>query len=293
MVMGFTIKELESLTGIKAHTIRIWEQRYGFLKPSRTLTNIRTYNNEELKTLLTVALLNKFGYKISRIDGMDEEQREREVLALQFEDARQEHLVNELVGCMVDMNGRSFEALLNRYIAAHGIEPTILQIIFGFLEKTGILWQTGRINPAHEHVVSNIVRQKVIAAIEVLPLPPEEGPLMMLLLPEGEFHELGLLYVYYLLRRKGISVLYLGANMPLKDALYAARLKAPAACYFHLTAVHHRNQFVRFLNGMASGLPDTRILLSGYVVQDIPANKPDNVLLLQSLSAVHSYISLL
>ncbi|RYZ23461.1 MAG: MerR family transcriptional regulator [Chitinophagaceae bacterium] len=291
--MGFTIKELESLTGVKAHTIRIWEQRYGFLKPSRTPTNIRTYNNEELKTLLTVALLNKYGYKISRIDGMDSLQREREVLALQFEDARQEHLVNELLSCMVDMNARGFESLLNRHLAAYGIEDTILQIVFRFLEKTGILWQTGRINPAHEHVVSNIIRQKVITAIEALPLPDADTPLMLLLLPEGEFHELGLLYVNYLLRRKGVPVLYLGANMPLKDALYAARLKEPEAIYLHLTAVHHRNAFIRFLNGLTTGLPGTRILLSGYVAHDIPATMPPNLVLLQSLSAVHSYISLL
>src|SRR5690242_657337 len=172
--MSFTIKELESLSGIKAHTIRIWEQRYGFLKPLRTPTNIRTYNNEELKTLLTVALLNKYGYKISRIDGMDARQREQEVLALHFDDARQEHLVNELLGCMVDMNVHGFESILNRQIAAEGIEATILKVVFAFLEKTGILWQTGRINPAHEHVVSNLVRQKVIAAIEELPLPGGE-----------------------------------------------------------------------------------------------------------------------
>ncbi|TCJ14199.1 MerR family transcriptional regulator [Flaviaesturariibacter flavus] len=291
--MGFTIKELESLTGVKAHTIRIWEQRYGFLKPSRTSTNIRTYNNEELKTLLTVALLNKYGYKISRIDGMDPGQRDKEVLALQFEDARQEHLVNELLGCMVDMDAHGFETRLNGHLAAYGMENTILHIVFRFLEKTGILWQTGRVNPGHEHVVSNIVRQKVIAAIERLPLPDAGTPLMLLLLPEGEFHELGLLYVNYLLRRKGVSVLYLGANLPLKDALYAARLKAPEACYLHLTAVHHRNALIRFLNGLSSGLPDTRILLSGYVAHELPANMPSNLVLLQSLSAVHSYISLL
>jgi DNA-binding transcriptional MerR regulator len=291
MSMGFTIKELESLTGVKAHTIRIWEQRYNFLKPSRTSTNIRTYNNEELKTLLTVALLNKYGYKISRIDGMDAAQRHREVIALQFEDARQEQLLNELVGCMVDMDSRGFETLLNRCLAAQGIEQTILHFIFSFLEKTGILWQTGRINPAHEHVVSNIIRQKLIAAIEGLPLPPAERPLMLLLLPEGEFHELGLLYVFYLLRRKGISVLYLGANMPLKDALYAANLRRPDFCYLHLTAVQQRNHFMRFLNGITSGLPDTPVILSGYVVHEIPVNKTPNLQLLQSLSEVHTYIS--
>jgi len=291
--MGFTIKELETLTGIKAHTIRIWEQRYGFLKPSRTSTNIRTYNNEELKTLLTVALLNKYGYKISRIDSMGPDQRDREVLALQFEEARSEHLVNDLIGCMIDLDAYRFEHLLNGYLRQHGLEATITGIIFRFLDKTGILWQTGRINPSHEHVVFHIIRQKVICAIESLPLLPQARPLMVLLLPEGEFHELGLLYVHYLLRRHGISVLYLGTNMPLKDVVYVGKLKEPEYCYIHLPAVHHKPQFIRFLNGLATQLPKTKILLSGYVVHDVPRNLPENLHLLQSLSAVHSYISLL
>src|SRR5688572_19289611 len=148
--MAFSIKELESLSGIKAHTIRIWEQRYNFIKPSRTATNIRTYSNEELKTILTVALLNKHGYKISRIDTMLPEQRSKEVLGLNTEEAQNEHQVNELIGCMIDLNIRQFETLLNECIQRIGIEATIKTIIFSFLEKIGILWQTGRINPAHE-----------------------------------------------------------------------------------------------------------------------------------------------
>src|SRR5687768_13984554 len=107
--MAFTIKELESLSGIKAHTIRIWEQRYGFLKPSRTQTNIRTYNNEELKTLLTVALLNKFGYKISRIDEMQPAQRNQAVMQLPQLEAYTENLVNDLLGHMIDIKNIEFE----------------------------------------------------------------------------------------------------------------------------------------------------------------------------------------
>ncbi|RYY97563.1 MAG: MerR family transcriptional regulator [Chitinophagaceae bacterium] len=288
--MGFTIKELETLTGVKAHTIRIWEQRYGFLKPSRTATNIRTYSNEELKTLLTVALLNKYGYKISRIDGMGAEQRHREVLGLHFPDAQHEHLVNALIGCMVDLDNYGFEGRLNQYLSTYGLEDTLVTIIFRFLEKTGILWQTGRVNPAHEHIVSNIVRQKIIAGIERLAPPPDTEPRLLLFLPEGEFHELGLLYVFYLLRKRGRYVLYLGANMPLKDVLYVARLKRPDYCYIHLTAVIHRPAFQRFINGLSAQLPDTRILLSGHVAGDAPKGAA-NLVPLQSLSAALSYIN--
>src|SRR5215204_3065033 len=142
--MAFTIRELESLSGIKAHTIRIWEQRYHFLKPSRTPTNMRTYSNEELKTILTVALLNKYGYKISKIDQMQPQQRTEAVLAIGQPDAYNESLVNELIGCMIELKSTEFEQLLNEHIRRSGIEHTITGIIFYFLNKVGILWQTNR-----------------------------------------------------------------------------------------------------------------------------------------------------
>jgi MerR family transcriptional regulator, light-induced transcriptional regulator len=212
--MGFSIKELESLSGIKAHTIRIWEQRYKFLKPSRTLTNIRTYSNEELKTLLTVALLNKHGYKISRIDNMRPDQRRQEVLHLSDAEARNEQLVNDLIGAMIDLDFIQFEALLTQHISQQGLYTAISGVIFQFLQKVGILWQTNRIHPAHEHVASCIVRQKLISAIDQLPPASKAKPLFLLFLPEAEHHELGLLFVYYLLKERGLPVLYLGANVP-------------------------------------------------------------------------------
>src|SRR5690349_1467378 len=114
--MAFNIRELESLSGIKAHTIRIWEQRYHFLKPSRTSTNIRTYSNEELKTLLTVSLLNKFGYKISRIDQMQPQQRVDTILQLSQPEAYNEHIVNQMIAHMIDLENVDFEQLLNGHI---------------------------------------------------------------------------------------------------------------------------------------------------------------------------------
>jgi DNA-binding transcriptional MerR regulator/methylmalonyl-CoA mutase cobalamin-binding subunit len=289
--MGFTIKELETLSGIKAHTIRIWEQRYNFLRPSRTATNIRTYSNEELKTILTVALLNKHGYKISRIDTMPPEQRDKEVLSLSAEEAQNEYLVNELISCMIDLNIRQFETLLNECIQRVGIEATIKSIIFSFLEKIGILWQTGRINPAHEHIVSNIIRQKLVAAIEGLPFPQQEKPLLLLLLPEDEHHELGLLFVYYLLKQKGLSVIYLGANVPLKDAQYVAQLKHPDHIYIHLTSTPSKVSFQKFLQGLSNANPRSKVVLSGYIAESLKKGTNEQLLLLQSLTEVTAYIS--
>lgn len=287
--MGFTIKELETLSGIKSHTIRVWEQRYGFLKPERTATNIRTYSNEELKTLLTVALLNKYGYKISHIDGMPPGQRTEEALKLPMGEAKDEWAVNALIGHMIDMDIAGFESLLNSHIQEKGVAKAVTTIVFHFLQKIGILWQTGRINPAHEHLVSNIIRQKLVAAIEALPLPQHGQPLFLLLLPEDEHHELGLLYVYYLLKAKGAPVMYLGASVPLKDAQYVIQLKKPSYVYLHLSTTPSKGAFRKYLQGLCSA-EDCRILLSGEVVQQFATDPPPNLTALQSLGEVVSFI---
>ncbi len=162
---AFTIKDLENLSGVKAHTIRIWEQRYSFLKPQRTGTNIRYYSNDELKTVLNVALLNKFGYKISHINKMEVEEINKTIVSLSYGEAQQERIVNELIGYMISLELDAFEELLNDNIRLRGIETIINDIIFPLLEKIGILWLTSHINPAQEHLVSNIIRQKLVVGI--------------------------------------------------------------------------------------------------------------------------------
>ena len=291
--MSFTIKELESLSGIKAHTIRIWEQRYHFLKPSRTQTNIRTYNNEELKTLLTVALLNKYGYKISKIDEMHPEQRAREIMQLPGREAYEENLVNELIGYMIDIKSIEFEQSLNRYIAENGIEKTVSTLIFGFLEKVGILWQTNKIIPLQEHIVSNIIRQKLVKAIDDLPFVHRSSPLFVLLLPENEHHEMGLLFVYYLLRKKNISVIYLGANVPLKDVSYLFKMVAPQYLYLHLTSLPLHLNLQKYLQQLSLQAPSAQILISGSSVQRIKANPQPNLTYFQSITSVLSYLDTL
>jgi len=163
---SYTIKDLEQISGIKAHTIRIWEQRYHFLQPQRTETNIRSYSANELKVILNVSLLNKYGYKISHIDKMSPADIEDKILGLNQFEAEKERLVNGMIKDMVSLDMYSFEKNLDIYIAQKGIEKTITEIIFPFLERVGILWITNHINPAQEHLSSNIIRQKIILGIE-------------------------------------------------------------------------------------------------------------------------------
>jgi MerR family transcriptional regulator, light-induced transcriptional regulator len=288
--MSFTIKELEALSGIKAHTIRIWEQRYNFLRPSRTETNIRRYSNDELKTLLTVALLNKYGYKISRIDSMSQEERKKAVLQLSHEEAFNERLVNKMIGYMIDMRNTEFERLLNEHISEYGIEKTITEIIFYFMEKVGILWHTNHILPVQEHIVSNIVRQKILSAIDSLPLAHKQEPVFLLFLPEDEHHEMGLLFVYYLLRKRKLPVIYLGSSVPLKDVEFLFEQKAPDYLYLHLTSFPRKHDLSKYLSVLSNKLSRTKILLSGSAVGTYKKLTLTNVTKFQSLEEVILFI---
>ncbi len=259
----FTIKDIENLSGIKAHTLRIWEQRYNFLKPNRTYTNIRYYNNDELKTILNIALLNKYGFKISHIDKMSTTQISQKILSLNQPEARQERIVNDLIREMIDLDMDVFEEILDKFISAKGIEAAIIQIIFPFMDKIGVLWLTNHINPAQEHLVSNIIRQKLLVGIESASAKLKIKKSVLLFLPEGEYHELGLLFMYYLLKSRGVSAIYLGSDVPLTDIEYVVNLKKPDYLYSHLTTVGQNFNFDKFLSGISKKFRNTPIVISG------------------------------
>ncbi len=290
---SFTIKDLENLSGIKAHTIRIWEQRYQFLKPSRTGTNIRFYSNEELKKVLNIALLNKYGFKISHIDKMNEEEVKEKILSLTQLQAQHERLVHELIQCMIDLDVDRLEDILDNYIQSRGIERTITQIIFPFMEKIGILWITNHINPAQEHLVSNIIRQKLIVGIESVSTSLKVDKTILLFLPEGEYHELGMLFMYYLLKSRGVSTIYLGANVPLRDVEYVVNLKKPNYLYSHLTSVGHNFNFDKFISAITKKFAGTPIIISGLLTQSYEKKIPQQINFKKSFAEVMEFVSAL
>jgi len=290
---AFTIKDLENLSGIKAHTIRIWEQRYTFLKPQRTDTNIRFYSNEELKIVLNIALLNKYGYKISHIDKMKPEELREKIVSLSQAEAQQERMINELIQFMIDLDMDKFESLLDNFIMAKGVDKAIMQVIFPFLEKIGILWITNHVNPAQEHLVTNIIRQKLIVGIEGAFTHYVMNKTILLFLPEGEHHELGLLYIYYLLKNKGVRILYLGANVPINDVEFVARIKKPDYLYTHLTSVAGSFNFERFLNQAQLKLQVFPLVISGQLTQTYKKKIPAFVSFKRSLAEVLHYVSTL
>ncbi len=288
---AFTIKDLETLTGIKAHTIRIWEQRYNFLKPQRTQTNIRYYSSEELRTVLNVALLNKYGFKISHIDRMRAEEIKDNILSLADARAVQDRYINELVEKMISLDMEGFEKVISNYITAKGIERTVIQIIFPFLEKIGILWQTGRINAAQEHLVTNIIRQKLIVGIETTVSHVKLDKTFLLFLPEGEHYELGLLFMYYLLKSRGATTIYLGADVPVKDVEHVVSFKKPDIIFIHLTSTGSGFSLEKFLRQIQQRFQETNTVISGQVTQHYKKKIPQFVHFKRSLTEVMEYFS--
>jgi MerR family transcriptional regulator, light-induced transcriptional regulator len=288
---AFTIKYLENLSGIKAHTIRIWEQRYNFLKPKRTETNIRNYTAEELKTVLNIALLNKYGYKMAQIDKMSMREVREKIIMLTDAEAQQERLINDLLQYMIDLDMDKFEDVLDNYIKARGIDKAISYLIFPFLNKIGILWQADNINAAQEHVVTNIIRQKLIVGIETVVSGKAINKKAILFLPEGEYHELGLLYIYYLLKSHGIQVLYLGANVPIRDLEFIIHQEKPVFLYSHITSIPGKFNYDKYLQQLRQKLGPTHLIISGMLARNYRKSTPANILLKKSLPEVQNYIS--
>lgn len=288
----FSIKDIENLTGIKAHTLRIWEQRYGILQPKRTPTNIRYYDAYDLKHVLRIALLNQYGYKISKIHQMTNEEINNLIQKINDSNFQLQAQVNKLLEATLDVDTDLFENLIDRYIKKNSVESAIEELLFLFLEKIGIMWMTDRLVPAQEHIASNIIYRKLTLAIERLPQAAAESPSVLLFLPEGEIHDIGLLYVYYILRKNNKKVIYLGANSPLKDVQYIYELKRPKYLYTHLTSTAESFDVRKYLQALVLAMPDVKIFVSGYMLSTdkyTPIN--DNMRFLYNLSEAKVFLS--
>jgi DNA-binding transcriptional MerR regulator len=272
----YSIKELEQLSGIKAHTIRIWEKRHRLIEPSRTPTNIRFYSDDDLKKIINVSVLNNSGIKISRIADMTTDQINKKVL--EISEIKDDATLNtdQLILAMVDMEEELFEKILNNYILRYGFEKTVVEIIYPFLQKIGILWQTRNITPAHEHFISNLIRQKIIVAIDGLPIPPKTARKILLFLPEGEMHELGLLFYHYLTRKDGFRTYYLGQNLPHEDLVKIVAVHKPELLIASITSPTALS-IDSYFKKLQEDFPNQTILVSGYQVVRYAGLKVGNV----------------
>ncbi len=217
---------METLSGVKAHTIRIWEKRYGLLKPDRSTTNIRFYGDEELKKLLNVSILVKHGYKISKVSGYDNVMIRDEVLKLNAKTEGSTNVVDQLIVFMVNFDARRFEDILDNEIIQNGFESTMLDVVFPLLEKLGVFWQTGSIFPAQEHFVSNLVRQRLIQESAKFE-NSNSSKTILFYLKENEQHEMSLLFYNLIALQSGYHTIYLGQNVPFNDLARIIEIKKP------------------------------------------------------------------
>lgn len=280
----YSINDLETLSGIKAHTIRIWEQRYGILEPKRTHTNVRYYQDDDLKLLLNVALLNKRGIKISKIAKMPKQEiveKVADVAEISYADGTQP---DALTISMMEMDQGKFDRIIRTNTTQIGFERTMLEVIYPFLEKLSLLWLTGSITPVQEKFISYLIRQKLINAINDTPLNTDKSAKRIFLyLPQGERQELSLLFMYYMLKKRGFCVLYLGQEVTIDDLEDAHSIRPADYIFTLITETFSREPLQHYINRLADAFPKAQVLLSGYQVVAQEVALPGNVVIMHSL----------
>jgi DNA-binding transcriptional MerR regulator len=279
----YSIKDLERITGVKAHTIRMWEKRYGIVEPARTDSNIRLYCDMDVKKLLNVSMLLRHGFKISRLARMDDQELSRKVVEVSMMPGEHDCHVESLVVAMIEMDEARFEKTLSQVIIKEGFENTVFRVIYPFFERVGILWQTGSINPAQEHFISNLVKQKIYVAIDSIQTAEHPGRRSFILfLPEWELHDLGLLIYAYLIKSAGHKIIYLGQNVPEVDLYSVGDFLSPDYLFTGLSSPIEKERLVNYIERIASWFPGRTIFVTGFQSNMLREGAPRNVRLVPS-----------
>lgn len=287
----FSIRDLENLSGIKAHTIRIWEKRYGLLSPERTSTNIRTYNLESLQKLLNITLLYNNGHKISKIAKIPEENIPLMVREIVSKNSVKNHAISAFKLAMINFDQTLFISTYNSIMVDRSFREVFKDVFIPFLNEIGLLWQTDSISPAHEHFVTSLIKQKLVSNTENLHhLSFKKDKIFVPFLPENEIHEIGLLYLNYEIVLRGYKSIYLGQTVPLdtlKDVMqYFDKL------YFvsYFTVAPAQDKIEKYINEFADLIkefPDSKLWILGYQTRHLETSKlPDFVSTFSSIEQV-------
>ncbi|MCH2042689.1 MAG: MerR family transcriptional regulator [Saprospiraceae bacterium] len=291
----YSIKDLEKLTGIKAHTIRIWEQRYNIIEPKRTKTNIRYYTDADVKFILNVAVLNKSGLRISKIAKLSHAEISQKVSSISHDNFENTTQLQALTIAMMELDEYKFEQIMQANIEQEGFESTMVRIVVPFLEKLSLLWLTGSISTVHEQFINCLIRQKIIAAINDLPIPTRDSKYkrFIVYLPkgEGEEQEVLLLLAYYLLRMRKHTVLYLGTGIELGDLTIAHELHKPDYIYTIVSDNKGKEHTHKYVTKLIQRFPSTSFLLSGYYMREnVPVSAP-SISMLEDFNDVVSFFN--
>ena len=265
----FSIKNLENISGIKAHTLRIWEKRYNLLEPERTDTNIRRYSLDSLKTLLNVTLLYNHGFKISKIASLSEDEIPDLVRNIALKSNSEQVSINAFKLAMINFDCELFDNNYDEILQHHNFEYVFIDIFMPLMKELGILWQTGAISPTHEHFITNLVKQKIHVQSELLQRTTnfkQDQPIFALFLPENEIHELGILYLNYLILSKGYRTIFLGQSLQTSslETLYTYNTTFNFVTY--ITVEPNKDDIMPYLNDFHEKLlskTDSQLIIFG------------------------------
>lgn len=280
----FSIAQLAQFSGIKAHTIRMWEQRYQALNPERTEGNIRLYGNSDLKRLLNIVSLLQRSYKISEISSLTDVELAKNMLkqqANQVGDADMEEHILQMISSGLSFNEQHFEKIFSHCILRYGLKKTYGKVIFPLLERLGIMWAGETLPPAQEHFISNILRKKIFTAIDSLP-PPSSPKTWLLFLPEEEFHELSLLFAHYVIQQSGQKVIYLGSNVPFDSVIASIQSIEPENLLLFFVHQDFPSNIKKYILDLSDNFKGNKIHLGG---------KPSLIENCMYLSKVHCLFS--
>jgi DNA-binding transcriptional MerR regulator len=288
----YFIKDIENLTGIKAYTLRIWEQRYNMLVPKRTDTNIRYYEEDDLKYLMNVSILNANGYKISRIAKMNRDEVQRLAKEAGEVSSKYQSQIQALTNAMMAFDETEFNKILSISILKLGMEETVTDIIFPFMKNVGMLWLSGSIHVAHEHFITNLIKQRLYVAMDQLGgIPRLQSKKFLLFVPNGENHDLSLLFASYMLKARGQKVIYLGTSTPLDDLNKIFKLHHPDAVFCAVTASNQQVPIEIYMQSLQRTFPDTPVLITGsQVVRRKDLKAPQNVMIISRHEDLTSFL---
>lgn len=288
---GYSIKDLEVLSGIKAHTIRIWEKRYSLLHPQRTDTNIRYYTDSDMRKMLNVSLLVKNGYKISKVARWNEKELKETVIELTGRAESVNEYSERLLLHLLNLDNTEFYSLVNEVIGKFGLEEAVSKVFFELFNRVGRYWQAGAVFPAQEHYVTNIIRQKIIAETDKLNPVKVKKTTILFFLPENELHEIGLLYYAYLTKKAGHQIVYLGQFVPLNDLKkIAGQIKIDYVFTAFSNAIE-KHDLEQYLVRLKQVFEKQKVFVTGYQIQNHQPKLPRNFKTVKNRREFQKYIS--
>ena len=273
----FSIKDLENLSGIKAHTIRIWEKRYNILEPMRSTTNIRNYDTHNLQKLLNIVLLHNYGYKISRIAEHSSEKIELLVREIISEKSTKNHAINAFKLAMMNFDQVLFFKTYANLLSEKSFREIFYEVMIPLMNEIGLLWQSGTITPAQEHFISYLIKQKLLVNTEKIQVlePTRTDKIFVLYLPENEIHELGLMYLNYEILLNGYKTIYLGESVPVESLKYMKQYFDNIIYVSYLTVQPTRDDVNDYLKEIATEIMEanSQVWLLGRMTEFIDLNE--------------------